>query len=397
MAIIAAISGAASVVVAQWMFRGVTPLPREARSATLTAARDAPAPDQTHVGDNTSGAPARAPEPLIQEPRLRFNACRDLHGYICSSRRGIDPTGDVRHDAEGEVETLRIYENLIRENPRFTMERIDDLLVKRIYTPARTKRVREIFETARERLVRFIDYQPFQALSDDEKARLKARVARVQLQLPPPATVYADEPDLFTRNDVFYERSGADDIRIRVGGALLFTVRSRFNLAFTLAHELAHSIDPCELRSLGMETKFYDPVVSCLGAGGAIETACSSTGTLAESFADWVATHIVADILEEISPKYTPAQAKSALYNSVRDLCQEDEDLLTGPDMGLAASHPSNVFRVNRIFGAHPGIRRLLGCGEESMGPAEEGTPAGCFWLLGPRPRPEPEPKGGST
>ena len=384
-AIIAAVSGAISVLMAQWMFRGTSPSARGDGAAIEAIVNPEPGP--------TGAAADQSPPHEPQEPRLRFNACRDLHAFICSTRRGTDPTGAVRHDAEGEVETLRIYENLIRRNRRLPMESIEELLVKRIYTPARTRRVREIFETARERLVRFIDYQPFQSLSMEEKARLKARVTRAQLQLPPPASVYADEPDLFTRNDVFYERSGVDNIRIRVGGALLFTVQSRFNLAFTLAHELAHSIDPCELRSLGMETKFYTPVVGCLAAVESIESACNSSGVLAESFADWVATHIVAEILEEMAPKYTPTQVRSALYNSVRDLCQEDEELLTGPQVGLSASHPSNANRVNHIFAAHPGIRRLLGCAEAPMGPEAAGTPA-CFWLLGPRPQPEPEPLG---
>jgi hypothetical protein len=109
---------------------------------------------------------------------------------------------------------------------------------------------------------------------------------------------------------------------------------------------------------------------------------------LAESFADWVATHLVVDILTEKAKSYTSSQLRSALYNSVRDLCQEGEEFATGAEIGLSASHPSNEDRVNRIFAQHPEIRHILGCKVE-MGPAPD--TAHCFWLVGPEPSPQPQ------
>ncbi len=371
MILFSALGGAGAVLLAQGLFRGVTPVTAPNRGADVysVAAPTAPAP----------GEP-------VPEPRLRVNACRDLYSYICASGRQGDPTGTVKRDEEGEVEALRIYEDIIHKNPRLSIEKIDEILVKRIYTPARTKRVRETFERARTRLLHFIDYQPFQSLSQEQKNRLRKRVNSVELQLPPPASIYADEPDLFTRNDVYFERTNTDHVRIRVGGALLFTVQSSFNLAFTLAHELAHSIDPCELRSAGIEVDSYGPVTGCLVGNQSLDAACSAEGHLAEAFADWVATHIVADILTEKSASYTSTQLRSALYNTVRDLCQEGEEFATGAEIGLAASHPSNEDRVNKIFALHPAIRHVLGCKDE-MGPARDS--ASCFWLVGPEPSPQ--------
>lgn len=336
------------------------------------------------------------PDPRLSAPRLRLNACRDLYSYVCAASHRKDPTGTVRTDAEGEVTALRIYENIIRSKPDITISDADDILVNKIYTPARVKRVRQIFSEARAGLLEFISTQPFYSLSEGRKASLRRRIDSVELQLPPPASVYADEPDLFTRNDVFYERIQDGSVRVRIGGALFFTVQSRYNLAFTLAHELAHSIDPCELHADGEDAGFYEPVVKCLMGGEFdLKKACSAEGTLAESFADWAATHIVSSILWSQKKYYSTVQMRSAVYNSVRDLCRQGPKVLSGPEVGLAATHPTNEFRVNDIFARHPAIRMILGCEDyDALEKTRDDAVNSCFWLFGaallPQPRAAP-------
>lgn len=335
------------------------------------------------VSSTSSHAPLTTLAPHELEQRIRVSPCVDLHSYVCALARAEDPTGDVRRDSEGEVEALRIYENIIRTHPRLSPERVDELLVQKIYTLDRTRRIRTLFSKVKEHLQKFIDSQPFQALSEIEKQILRGRIDRVKLELPPPASVYSDEPDLFTRNDVYYERTSDGDIRIRIGGALLFTVRSKFNLAFTLSHELAHAIDPCEMRADKIDIVSYHGLAECFGAP--IETLpseCSAHGKLSEIFADWVATHVVAEILSEAAPGFTPTQVRSAVYNTVRDLCRDEDDDISDVEAGLASSHPSVSFRVNRIFGQHPQIRKLLGC-RDAAGPTLPGVPSYCFWPVG--------------
>lgn len=320
-----------------------------------------------------------APSPPVVGP------CVDLHSYACALVGSPDPTGEVRRDAEGEVEVLRVYERLMRTHRGLTPARADDLLVREVYTPERTRRLRAIFSAVQEHLLKFIDSQPFRALSFQEKALLRARVRRVRLELPPPASVYADEPGLFTRSEVYFERTADGAFRVRLGGALLLTVRSKFNLSFTLAHELAHAIDPCELRSDRVNILAYRGLAECFGAPeGALAGECAPSGKISEIFADWVATHVVADLLDEAAAGYTSTQLRSAVYNSVRDLCREDEEesTVSAHEHGLASSHPNVPFRVNRIFAQHPRIRKILGC-KEVTGPLLPGMPAYCFWPSG--------------
>lgn len=361
----AAFLGAVLVLIIEWTFF-----------------RSRPVPLPVVVSGATSHAPMNALAPHELAHRIRVSPCVDLHSYVCTLVRAEDPTGDVRRDSEGEVEVLRIYENIIRSNRRLSPEKIDELLVRKVYTPERTKSIRELFAKAKEYLIRFIDAQPFQALSEFDKNILRKRVERVVLELPPPASMYADEPDLFTRNDVYYERTSDGRVRIRMGGALLFTVRSQFNLAFTLTHELAHSIDPCELRSDNIDIMSYRGLAECFGSPEhTLVTECSNKGKLSEVFADWAATHVVADILSESAQRFTPSQVRSAIFNTVRDLCRDGEDELFDMDDGLASSHPSAAYRVNRIFAQHPRIRKLLGCREQT-GPALPGVPSYCFWPM---------------
>lgn len=347
-----------------------------------TVFRPRPVPLPVVISNPTAPAPMSALAPHELEPHIRINPCVDLQSYVCTLVRSEDPTGEVRRDSEGEVEALRIYENIIRTHRRMSPEKIDEILVRKIYTADRTNRIRDLFKHAKLKLLQFIESQPFQALTESEKNILRRRVESVKLELPPPASVYADEPDLFTRNDVYYERTADGFLRIRIGGALLFTVRSKFNLAFTLTHELAHSIDPCELRNDDVDIVSYRKLAECFGSP--IETLaaeCTQKGKLSEIFADWVATHVVAELLAESSAHYTPTQLRSAVFSSVRDLCRDDDDD-TEPDSGLSSSHPSAAYRVNRIFAQHPTIRKFLGC-KDVAGPALPGVPSYCFWPMG--------------
>ena len=311
---------------------------------------------------------------------VRRDPCTDLHHYVCSIAQTEDPTGGVRTDAEGEVDVLRIYESIIRSNRSLTSEKVDEILVTKVYTPERTRQIRELFAQSKKHLLKFIDSQPFQALTRHDKSVLRERIENVTLELPPPASVYADEPDLFTRNDVYYERSIDGKVRIRIGGALFFTVKSKFNLAFTLAHELAHAIDPCELRSGAVDILSYRGLGECFGSPiDAIATECTARGNLSEIFADWVATHVVADILAESASSFTVAQTRAAIFNAVRDLCHSEETLDFDEKSGLSASHPTVAFRINRVFAQHPAIRKYLSC-KATSGPTLPGVPSYCFW-----------------
>ena len=160
-------------------------------------------------------------------------------------------------------------------------------------------------------------------------------------------------------------------MRLRVGGAYIFIAKSWFNLVFTLAHELAHSIDPCEMRSIRLSFPAYDRLTACFLQNGMIKTfkirkECGQNDQLAETFADWIAVEVTAEALATFSTEFRGPQVINAARNSVRDLCDQDDD--DELDMFL---HPSPRIRIEKIFGSNSKIRNLLGCHPTLFKPSE--------------------------
>jgi len=290
--------------------------------------------------------------------------CTNLYRVFCSRKNVTkDPTGFVRRDTEGEIEALRIYEEVMHANPELTSEQVDDELVKRIYTDERRKFVEGAYRYARVGIIKLIDSQPKSILVEKEKRKLKSILRKTVLQLPPPADVYGDEPDLLTKNDVYFERLKDGTRRLRVGGAFLLSVKSLFNMVFTIAHELGHSIDPCELLHEGMRPEAYDRLTACFRrekilSGPGKRAECSAGDQLPELFADWVAVQVTAGLLKKYATEFDKSQLLDAAINTVKDLCDEDENF-KDVDFG---SHPPPQIRIQSVFGTHPIIRQVLGC-----------------------------------
>ena len=293
--------------------------------------------------------------------------CKSFYAGVCE-RPGItrDPTGYVRSDSAGEKEALRIRQRLLAQNPKLTLPQINDALAREIYTSPRLQELRDAFAWVRNSMEDFIDRQPHTVFTPREKRHLKARLYKTRLQLPPPASVYADEPDLLHSSGVFYERSaGSTEYRLRVGGGYLLSVKSWFNLIFTIAHELGHVIDPCELRVSGITVPAYDRLTACfldqkLIASRTTRSECGRNDQLSETFADWMAVQITAEALAARQPEFQRRQLASAALNTVRDLCEPQD----GSWKVDTEYHPSPMIRIDRIFGNNPEIRRVLGCSE---------------------------------
>ena len=318
-------------------------------------------PGVSMAQDLQNRVPAQVPGPMAS---TRPDFCADLHRIICSKvGETRDPTGVVRRDLDGEIKALRIYEEIIRENPSWSSDQVDSALVERIYTQPRAQRVRGAFEWVRASALRFIEAQSEGVFSAHEKKILKSRIRHLELQLPIPALLYADEPDLFTKTGVFYERTPSGATRIRVGGAYLLTVTSWFNLLFTLSHEISHSIDPCELRSQKVQFPAYDRVTTCFIRTGLISMQgnrqeCGDNDQLSETFADWMGVQLMGDAFQKYSTEFDAKQLRHAITNSVRDLCENDEAFFED-DLSL---HPSPKIRIDQIFGQNPKVREILGC-----------------------------------
>jgi hypothetical protein len=318
--------------------------------------------DDTHLTDELPRSPqsVQSPPPAT----LPSGFCQNIYKLVCQyPGETADQTGVVSPDFHGEKQVLKIYSNIIEKNPDFSVEQVNEELARQVYQGRKRIRIESGFRWVTHTLLKFIDRQPDSVFTSAEKQQLKARIIKTRLELPPPASLYADEPDLLKKTEALYERTNRGEMRLRIGGAYLYSAKSWFNVVFTLAHELGHSIDPCEVRYVGLAFPAYDRLTACFLHQKLISTRstrseCGQDDQLSETFADWIAVQITTETLKSFSDEFQGPQLVNAIRNSVRDLCdQEDED--TESDLTF---HPSPKVRIDKIFGQNPEIRELLNC-----------------------------------
>jgi hypothetical protein len=299
----------------------------------------------------------------------RPGGCERVHEFLCGGESDLSPGSSPRvlSDLEAEKQVQALQADLREKSPGASPKLLETQLVSAIYTPARRGRVLAAFHRVKKSISEYIASQPLSVFSKREKQHLLRAIDRVSLELPPPANLYADEPGLFARSEVFYERGPGNRVKLRIGGAFLLAVESRFNLIFTLAHELAHAIDPCEIRSAKLSIPAYDRLAACFMRKGLVDMRptrreCGRNDQLSETFADWLASQITAEALAEHAISKGPGEEplNIAIIDSVRDLC-EDPEADAVPD---TEHHPPPKVRIERIFGEHPTIQSLLGCHE---------------------------------
>ncbi|MBX9766716.1 MAG: hypothetical protein K2X47_05545 [Bdellovibrionales bacterium] len=305
--------------------------------------------------------------------------CRDFYQTVCEFESRKDPTGRVPQRYEGEVKVLRRFERLNRDYPEMSRDQIDEILVREIYTPERLELLRGLEQVIKTSVKKFVSLRL--PGSPQQKYKLNDILGKVRLELPPPASVYSDEKSLLTSDESFYYRSKIGGQKIRMGGALVDSVSSRYNLVFTLAHEMAHSISPCELKAFHLGLAPVQEFLTCTGQASPL--VCREGSTLSEVFSDWVATQILVALIQK-DLKQKKIQQKdliSVVVNSVRDLCPTSGEHVDEPSAarGLSSDHPSPRQRMNGIVAQHPVLRGLLGCQQEE--PPEEAAlvPPLCF------------------
>jgi hypothetical protein len=271
---------------------------------------------------------------------------------------------------------LQIYESIIHDHPGWNSDQVNEQLVRQIYTRSNVDRIESAHHWVRNVMEQIIDSQPDSVFNANEKKILKSRLNRTELQMPIPVSAYEDESYLLTKNDIFYERTMDGKMRLRVGGAYFFTARSWFNQVFTLGHELAHSIDPCEIRSARISIPAYDRLSACFMDRGLVavrrgRSECGENDQLSETFADWFAVQVTAEALRGFSLEFHGSALLNATTNAVRDLCEQNEpDFVEDTEF-----HPSPRIRISRIFGRNPGIREILGCPIDAAPPQPVVTP----------------------
>lgn len=189
---------------------------------------------------------------------------------------------------------------------------------------------------------------------------------------------------------------------------------SDFSLAGLIAHELAHSIDPCQLQyapegfrvnysnALNASTVAREyPVkglIACLRSEKSVHaryyipenkesarpslasskqaSANASSGPqeeehdvchndhITESIADWFAAEVATDYIQSNHPQLTKNQWINGFANYGRDLCGTDIDAeaALSEDQTRLPEHPTGAARVNKILLMQPQVRKKMGC-----------------------------------
>ncbi len=316
---------------------------------------------ESHLESRTLSSFSQSPaQPLTHS----IEACDDFYKLVCHKKGEIsDPTGSVRSDVEGERAVLQIYRDIIQKHRDWEMEKVDQTLVEQVYTKKQKSRIESAYHWVQHTLEKWIDRQSDRVLTPQEKHLLKSRIRKTKLQLPSPSSMYTDEPDLLTKNEAYYERTQDGELRLRIGGAYVYIAKSWFNIVGTLAHELAHAIDPCELKAAQLTIPAYQRLTACFFKTGWLalrkdRIECGANDQLSEIFSDWVAAEVLAEALKLYGTEFHGQQLINAARNSVRDLC-DPEDESTELDLEF---HPSSHIRIQKVFGEHPRVQGILGC-----------------------------------
>ena len=167
---------------------------------------------------------------------------------------------------------------------------------------------------------------------------------------------------------------------------------SEYQLVHVISHELAHSIDPCKIQfksesnpaiinyegSDNLEKTYPFSIIGCLRSKDSIQAFnpnhphayktpfCYSSDQIGESFCDWLAAEILSRHMNSNSrlSGNDKNQHINGIASAFRFLCDPRDGLGTsGLDQENYSGYPMPIDRLERIFLAHPGIRRKL-CGK---------------------------------
>jgi hypothetical protein len=181
---------------------------------------------------------------------------------------------------------------------------------------------------------------------------------------------------------------------------------SEFQMVYIIAHELAHSIDPCGITMGPSDFAFeytaktlseaekefpFEGIASCLRGGKSANASvilaplivtpaqqASQTGPqsspqvytdptfmgfckndqITESFADWASAEILPEYIQANHPRLSTKQKRLGYSNVWRGNCGT---AMTGADV-----HPADSIRVNNILMAQPKIREQMNCPAKS-------------------------------
>jgi hypothetical protein len=290
---------------------------------------------------------------------------------------------------EGKKRALSISSSLFSQ--KAFKKLVEDLrhgLSARLTDPKKKLLLSEkIFPGIKQALLRRIQRLPLEA---SQRQRMVHKVMNVRLDSE--TTCDAGGVPLLYRATARYD---SEFNSLRVCDGALSKNASEFKLVHSVAHEIAHSVDPCHIAEDSvpgalqystysnrevMESEYpVRGLLACLrsessiGATGRpadspVESAdFKSTAVvydfcendqINEAVADWFSNEVLTEFLAQSHPALGPSQWREGFSNIFRLNCN---DTTSSEDV-----HPSIQSRLNRLLLVQPQVRKQLGCFQPS-------------------------------
>ena len=270
---------------------------------------------------------------------------------------------------------------------------------KKLTDPAVEKNIREnMFPKLKSLLVARIERLP---IDDTKRQFMMAKVQAIEFA----GTDCNEDVKSLERNFIANAFYNPERNSLKICRGLLQGNVSDFHVAGVLLHELAHSIDPCNLpRGPGstvvkhsdtknlkkMDSEYVLPnLISCLRSEKSVRAknplfemvsqhrnskpdplaplpaAVTPLGNyshckdqIGESTADWFSSEVIADYIQQAHPSLTTEQWRVGASNMFRPLCKFT-------DGGMFENHPPWFDRINAVFLQNPKLRGKMKCGAD--------------------------------
>ncbi len=218
---------------------------------------------------------------------------------------------------------------------------------------------------------------------------------------------------LLTPNAVYLAVDDTSTSSVHVCDSLTYLNKSDFQAASIIAHEIFHSVDPCNvvIGPSKFSFRYSDPqnrdksdseyplkgLISCLRSKESVEAKHLGTPSqsevensivpiycdkgnsdpdeITETVPDWIASEVLPEYIEENFKDLTPEDFRSGYASAYRAMCpflleeklkkKTDEWMLEAgvqPQPEPKDEHPMTEKRINRLFLVNPKVRRQMGC-----------------------------------
>lgn len=165
---------------------------------------------------------------------------------------------------------------------------------------------------------------------------------------------------------------------------------SEFSIADIIAHELTHSIDPCNIEKSTRTNPIYSKpndlnqseqeypiqgLISCLRSEASVkalrnlnsksqstsENIFCDNDQIGEAVSDWMAAEVVPEYIQKYHPTLTPEQSQIGYANILRYGASEEYEKYRSSGFD---NHSSVRDRINKIFAINPLARKQMNCPE---------------------------------